>query len=111
MSVTVYLLLQPYSDRAALQEGEDASPRKLRRYAAMYRRAAALVPLLDRDGWDVWFDGVNVAAEHPDVATGDEAGRRLAAIGIDPSWVDVSDLSSLVGELKSGEAPPEFDGA
>ena len=111
MSVTVYLLLRPFAERAALQEGEDASPRKLRRYALMYRRAAALVPLLDRDGWDVWFDGVNVAAEHPDVATGEEAERRLAAIGIDPAWVDVSDLSSLVGEMKSGGAPHGGDGA
>ena len=97
MSVTVFIPLRPFSDRLALVEGGSASRRKLLRHVALYHKAAEFVPVLERDGWGVWFDGVSVAADHPDVGTRADAEARLTALGIKPGDVYIFDPSRLAG--------------
>ncbi len=104
MAVKILLLLKPFSERAALVDGGIASPRKLRHYAALFHRAAALVPLLELDGWDVWVEHLAVAAEHPDATTREAARARLDRLGIERGWVEISGPSRLTVGLPTGPA-------
>jgi hypothetical protein len=57
--------------------------------AGIYNTAADNADRLTADGWQLRFDGVDLCAVHPAVATRAEAQRRLAAVGVNPDTVVV----------------------
>lgn len=95
--MTVLLPLTPAREEHQLEYGDVVGVRDVRRLAALHRRAARATPLLLADGWDVWFVGAGLEADHPDVATREEAEGRLAVLGIPLGWVEVFDDSSADG--------------
>ena len=88
MQVQIILPLWPFDERHQLEDGDLVGEKDMRRLLRYYRRAAAVLPRLLADGWEMWYTRCGLWGDHEDVATCEEARERLAVLGIPPGWVE-----------------------
>ena len=81
MTVQRYFPLKPFPMRLQFED-DLVTEQDLRRLYVLRRRAFRATPILQADGWDVWFTGHGLTAEHPDLTTRAEAEARLSQLGL-----------------------------
>ena len=87
---SIFVPLWPFDERHQLEYGDPVGEKDVRRLLRFYRRAAAVVPRLIADGWELCFVRCAVQGEHEDAKSVEEIRARLAALDIPSGWVEIS---------------------